>query len=124
MRIARRLVAVAIFVAALVLGWRFADANLQPVRVHYLVGVIESIPLWTALVGAFAAGGVLVGLGVLVPLARLGLTARRWRKVAHGLETELHQLRNLPLASSAETAIRGSAGAPIARAQGPVARSH
>lgn len=124
MRIVRRLVAAAIFVAALVLGWRFADANLEPVSVHFLVGRIEGIPLWTALVGAFAAGGVLVGLGALLPLARLGLRARRWRKEAHGLETELHQLRNLPLASPSETAVRGSAGAPIARAQGPVARSH
>ncbi len=124
MRMVRRLVAAAIFVAALVLGWRFADANLEPVRVDYLVGAIDGIPLWTALVGAFAAGGVLVGLGALVPLARLGLTSRRWRKAAHGLEAELHQLRNLPLASPSESTVRGSAGAPIARAQGPVVRSH
>jgi len=91
MRSVRRLVAVAIFVAALVLGWRFAHANLEPVRVDYLVGVIDEIPLWSALVGAFAAGAVLVGLAALVPLARTALTTRRWRKVAHGLEAELHQ---------------------------------
>lgn len=124
MRSVRRLIAVAIFVAALVLGWRFAAANLEPVSVHYLAGVLEGVPLWAALVGAFAAGGVLVGAGALLPMARLGLTARRWRKVAQGLETELHQLRNLPLASPSETTVRGSAGAPIAREQGPVARSH
>lgn len=124
MRSVRRLIAVAIFVAALVLGWKFAHANLEPVSVHYLVGVLDEVPLWAALVGAFGAGAILVGIGAMVPLARLGLTARRWRKVAHGLESELHQLRNLPLASSSESTTRGSAGAPIARAQGSVARSH
>ncbi len=124
MRSVRRLVAVAIFVAALVLGWRFAHANLEPVRVDYLVGVIDEIPLWSALVGAFAAGAVLVGLAALVPLARTALTTRRWRKVAHGLEAELHQLRNLPLASSSEAAVRGSAGVPMARVQGSIARGH
>lgn len=123
MRSVRRLIAVAIFVAALVLGWRFAAANLEPVRVHYLVGVIDGIPLWTALVGSFVAGAALVGLAALIPLGRLGLTARRWRKVARGLEAELHQLRNLPLASSSESAIRGSAGAPLAQAPGKADRS-
>jgi uncharacterized integral membrane protein len=124
MRSVRRLVAIAIFVAALVLGWKFAHANLEPVSVHYLVGVLAEIPLWAALVGAFGAGAVLVAIGALVPLARVGLTARRWRKVARELEAELHQLRNLPLASPSESTVRGSAGAPIARTQGPVARSH
>ena len=124
MRSVRRLVAIAIFVAALVLGWKFAHANLEPVSVHYLVGVLDAVPLWAALVGAFGVGAVLVGIGALVPLARVSLTARRWRKVANDLESELHQLRNLPLASPSESTVRGSAGAPIARAQGPVARSH
>lgn len=123
MRSVRRLIAVAIFVAALVVGWRFANANLEPVSVHYLLGAIDGIPLWAALVASFAAGAVVVGLGALVPLARLALTARRWRKVARGLEGELHQLRNLPLVSPSDSAVRGSAGAPLAGAQGPVTRS-
>jgi len=117
MRNVRRLLAVAIFVAALVLGWRFADANLAPVSVHYLVGAIDGVPLWAALVGSFLAGASLAWIATLIPLARLGLTARRWRKVARELEAELHQLRNLPLASSSESAVRGSSGAPLARAQ-------
>ena len=48
MRTFRRLLALVVFVAALVLGWRFADANLEPVSVHYLLGAIDGVPLWAA----------------------------------------------------------------------------
>lgn len=122
MRTFRRLLALAAFVAALVLGWRFADANLQTVSVHYLVGAIDGVPLWLALVAAFGVGFALAGLGGLYQMARLSLTARRWRKVAQGLEAELHQLRNLPLAAPGDAATRGSAGAPIAGPLDPALR--
>lgn len=123
MRTVRRLLALVVFVAALVLGWRFADANLEPVSVHYLMGAIDGVPLWTALGAAFGLGFALMGLVALYQMARLSLTARRWRKAAQGLEKELHQLRNLPLAAP-EVAARGSAGAPAPGALDPVARSH
>jgi len=113
MRTFRRLLALVVFVAALVLGWRFADANLEPVSVHYLLGAIDGVPLWAALVAAFGVGFALAALGGLYQMARLSLTARRWRKVAHGLEGELHQLRNLPLAAPSDASARGSAGAPM-----------
>jgi hypothetical protein len=112
MRTVRRLLALVVFVAALVLGWRFAGANLEPVRIHYLVGVLEGVALWAALLAAFGIGFALAGLGGLYQMARLSLTARRWRKVAQGLEAELHQLRNLPLAAPSDPLARGSAGAP------------
>jgi uncharacterized membrane protein YciS (DUF1049 family) len=122
MRTVRRLLALVLFVAALVLGWRFAAANLAPVRVHYLLGAIEGVPLWGALVAAFGVGFALAALGALYPMARLSLTARRWRRVAHGLEEELHQLRNLPLAGSGDAPARGSAGAPAPAALDTLAR--
>jgi uncharacterized integral membrane protein len=113
MRTFRRLLALVVFVAALVLGWRFADVNLEPVSIHYLLGAIDGVPLWAALVGSFGVGFALAGAVGLYQMARLSLTARRWRKVAQGLEGELHQLRNLPLAAPSEPAARGSAGAPV-----------
>jgi uncharacterized integral membrane protein len=122
MRTFRRLLALVAFVAALVLGWRFADANLQPVSVHYLLGAIDGVPLWLALVAAFAVGFALAGLVGLYQMARLSLTARRWRKVAQGLEAELHQLRNLPLAAPSDAATRGSAGAPVPAPLDPTLR--
>jgi uncharacterized membrane protein YciS (DUF1049 family) len=92
----RRLVVLGIFVAALVLGWRFAKANGNPIFVDYLVGTVEA-PLW-AVIGGCIGIGVALGLVVMgFQAARLALTTRRYRKLAHGLEQEVHQLRNLPL---------------------------
>ena len=96
MRWLRRLVAAAFFVAALVLGWRFAHANANPLVVDYLVGTIDA-PLWAILLGAAALGAVLASVVLGFHAARLALTARRYRKLARGLEDEVHQLRNLPL---------------------------
>jgi uncharacterized integral membrane protein len=124
MRTFRRVLALAVFVAALVLGWRFAGANLEPVRIQYLLGTSGELPLWGALVASFGVGFALAGLLGLYQMARLSLTARRWRKVAHGLEAELHQLRNLPLAAPGDASARGSAGAPAPPALEPPARSH
>jgi uncharacterized integral membrane protein len=123
MRTVRRLLALVVFVAALVLGWRFADANLAPVEVSYFFGSFE-LPLWAALASATGLGAVLVGVLALYQMARLSLTARRWRKAAQGLEKELHQLRNLPLAASSDALARGSAGAPAPGALEPATRSH
>ncbi|MEB2346401.1 MAG: LapA family protein [Deltaproteobacteria bacterium] len=122
MRTFRRLLALVAFVAALVLGWRFAGANLAPVSVDYLFGAAEGLPIWLALLAAFAVGFALAGLAGLYQMARLGLTARRWRKVAQGLEAELHQLRNLPLAAPSDAALRGSAGAPAPGTLDPAPR--
>jgi uncharacterized integral membrane protein len=124
MRTFRRLLALVFFVAALVLGWRFAHENLEPVSVHYLLGAIVAVPLWAALLASFGAGFAIAGAIGLYQMARLSLTVRRWRKVAHGLEGELHQLRNLPLAAPAEANARGSAGAPIPGAVDPALRDH
>lgn len=96
MRWLRRLVAAAIFVAALVVGWRFAERNADPVFVDYLLGSVDA-PRWAVLGGAFALGASL-GLALMgFQAARLALTTRRYRKLARGLEDEVHQLRNLPL---------------------------
>jgi uncharacterized integral membrane protein len=105
MRVTRRVVGIALFVALLVGGWRFAADNSQTVSIHYLVGQLDGIAVWTALLIAFAAGAVLVGLLGLLGSAKLRLEARRYRKAVQGLEAEVHQLRNLPL--SAEEAEPG-----------------
>jgi uncharacterized integral membrane protein len=114
MRTARRLLVVALFAAALVAGWRFAAANEATVSVAYLFGRVEGAPLWAVLLVAFAAGVAATSVVALYQTARLSLTARRWRKVASGLERELHELRNLPLAAKPESAAarRGAAGSP------------
>jgi hypothetical protein len=106
MRTVRRLVAAALFAAALVIGWRFAQRNAQGVGVDVLFAQLPAQPLWLVLILAFGLGALGAGLIGLYQGARLGLTARRWRRTAERLELEIHQLRNLPLAGQPEAAPR------------------
>ena len=98
MRVVRRLLLIALFMAALVLGWWFARANAAAVTVDYLVGQLGDVSLWAALLGAFAAGAAVAGGIGLYQVAKLQLVRRRYRKTVRSLEAEVHQLRNLPLA--------------------------
>jgi uncharacterized membrane protein YciS (DUF1049 family) len=97
MRLVRWVLVAAVFVALLVGGWRFAADNSQVVTIHYLLGQFEGVSIWLALLCAFAAGAVVVGLLGTVGWFKLRLEARRYRKAVQSLEAEVHQLRNLPL---------------------------
>jgi uncharacterized integral membrane protein len=101
MRWVRRWIAVALVIAVLVGGWALAHENETPVSVSYLWGAIE-LPLWLALLWFFGAGFALAGCGWLWVGIRSSLVARRYRKAVGGLEKEIHQLRNLPLAPERE----------------------
>jgi uncharacterized integral membrane protein len=99
MRTVLRLFWAAVFVGVLVLGWKFAAANGVPVTVSWVFGELAPVPLWLALLAAFAVGAGVALLAAFYQYARLGLVARRYRKTMRGLEAEVHQLRNLPLAN-------------------------
>jgi uncharacterized integral membrane protein len=114
MRALRRALAIAVFVGLLVAGWRFAANHPYPVRIHYLVGETGELALWVALLGAFAAGGVIVGGLAAFELVRLSMLARRWRKAVARLEAEVHELRNLPLTPAGPE--EGDPEAPLGRA--------
>jgi uncharacterized integral membrane protein len=105
----RRIVVAALFVGTLVVGWRFAHANPNPLVVDYLLGTIDA-PLWAVLLGSFGAGAIVAAALVGFHSLRLALTARRYRKLVRQLEDEVHQLRNLPLAPPARA---GSGGAAL-----------
>ncbi len=115
MRWARRLLLIATFVGVLVLGWRFAAENSTPVTVGYLLGEWVGVALWLVVLLAFGVGVAVAGLLAVYQLARLALVTRRYRKTAHEFEAEVHQLRNLPLASD-EPAPGGSFAALTAQA--------
>ena len=104
MRWFRRLLWIGALLALLMGGWFFAARNDVPVRVHYLLGETLELALWKALVGAFAAGAVTIGVFAVFAAMRHGLLQRRYRKLITGLESEVHQLRNLPLAPDSEAA--------------------
>jgi hypothetical protein len=100
MRPALKLLVLVVFAASLCLFYlasRFAADNSGAVTIGVpLLGDVE-VRLWAALLAAFAGGAVLAGLAMAYRVARLGLLARRYRKIIRGLESEVHQLRNLPL---------------------------
>ncbi len=98
MRVARRALGFGLFVGALALGWAFGGRNSSPIAVDYLLGVTPAAPLWGVLLGAFALGIGGVGAWGAFQVAKLRLVGRRYRKKIEALESEVHQLRNLPLA--------------------------
>ena len=101
MRWVRRWIGVALIAAVLIGGWSLKSGNDEPVAVDFLFGEIQ-LELWEALLCAFAVGFVLAGAGWLWSGVRARMTLRRYRKEVGGLEAEIHQLRNLPLATAGE----------------------
>ena len=97
MRIVRRLITAVVFVALLVVGWKFAASNAQPVVVHHPAGEFTARALWVVLLAAFGSGVVLAAAIAAVRGARIRLVSRRYRKLVDNLQAEVHQLRSLPL---------------------------
>ena len=98
MRLVRRVLWIAFTAALVVAGVAFVGRNRVAVPIDLGVTTFPEAPLWQALLVAFAAGAALVGLGALWQVLRLGMLARRYRRTVGRLESEIHQLRNLPLA--------------------------
>jgi uncharacterized integral membrane protein len=98
MRVVRRVLGFGLFVGALALGWAFGGRNSSPISVDYLLGMTPAAPLWGVLLGAFVLGAGGVGAWGAFQVAKLQLVGRRYRKKIEALESEVHQLRNLPLA--------------------------
>lgn len=96
----RRLFILALFGGLLVAGWSLADRNGSTIDVDGIVYHVEGARLWVVLGSTFLAGGLLMLLALSAPLARSRLIQRRYRREMSALEAEVHQLRNLPLASS------------------------
>ena len=122
MKILRRVLAFALLVALLWAFYRFAQANADLTTIDLVYAKLPEAPQWMVLIATFGLGAVLATLLLLYHMARQGLVTRRYRKTVRGLESEIHQLRNLPLAggegSGSELltadAERGSAAGPSA----------
>lgn len=100
MRQLRWLLALVVFTSAAAVFVSFVMENADPVRLDLPFAAERSVPLWLALAAAFFAGGLAASAGLLFQLARKALAARRLEKRVAGLESEIHQLRNLPLAAN------------------------
>src|SRR5688572_11306478 len=99
MKMLRRVLVVAVFGALFVAAWRFVDGNGAPTNLDLVFFDLHSVPLWSALLGAFLLGAASAGASLVYGLAKRSFAARRYRKELAGLESEIHQLRNLPLAA-------------------------
>jgi uncharacterized integral membrane protein len=121
MKLLRRLLGIAIFLAILVGGWRFATENGTPVTIHYLAGELVDVALWAVILASFAGGVAATALYSVYQQAKFALASRRYRKTVHGLEAEVHQLRNLPLSTEdrmgGESASEAALGLPSAGAR-------
>lgn len=87
----------AVLIGLGLVGWRFVAHHGQVVTVDLWLRSWD-VPLWLALGVAFVSGAVLASVFALYGGLRLRLTQRRYRKTVAALESEIHQLRNLPLA--------------------------
>src|SRR5688572_12241848 len=99
MRMLRRLLVVAVFGALFFGAWRFVNGNGTSTTVDLVFFELHGVPLWSALLGAFLLGAASAGASLVYELAKKSFAARRYRKELAGLESEIHQLRNLPLAA-------------------------
>ena len=99
MRMLRRLLLVVVFAVLFAAAWRFVSGNSSPIELDLVLLRLHQIPLWSALLGAFVLGAVCAGASLVYELAKRSFAARRYRKELAGLESEIHQLRNLPLAA-------------------------
>ena len=117
MRLARKLLGIALFGAILVFGWRFAADHAGPVTIKTPVSEGAEVSLWMALLVAFALGAALTGVAAAYQAARMGLLARGYRKIIRGLESEVDQLRNLPLSDDDP-----APGRPVSGPEAPAPR--
>ncbi len=117
MKILRRLLTLALLIGGLVLGYRLAQANGSPVALDLLYTTLPELPQWMVVGASFLLGAGVAALLMFYQLAKLGLVTRRYRKTVRGLESEVHQLRNLPLAGG-EGAGSTAAGAGVGAERG------
>lgn len=104
MRWVRRILVMVLLVALPVGVHLFVTRNAAVVPLDFLAVRFENVSVWMALLSAFGAGVVLTSLVGLLRGAGLRLEMRRYRKLARELESEVHELRNLPLATDAPRA--------------------
>jgi hypothetical protein len=100
MRTVRRLMALFLFAGLFFVVWRFASMNATEIPVDLLVIQTPEEPIWVVLLIAFGLGALSAGASLCYLVIKKNLVARRYRKAVKGLESEIHQLRNLPLAAA------------------------
>jgi uncharacterized membrane protein YciS (DUF1049 family) len=110
MKVFQTILVVAATLGLLWIGWSFRSGNAGAVDVDLVWVRLPSVEIWWAL---SVAGGVGVGLGAFVvgfAWLRQRILNRRYRSTIARLESELHQLRSLPLSGTVRAEIDESVG--------------
>ena len=94
------IVVIGFFVGALWIGWSFRSGNVTPIDLDLIWIRIAHVELWWVILVAIAVGAVLATCLVGFALLRAHWLNIRYRRVSKRLESELHQMRSLPLSGS------------------------
>ena len=95
----------AIIVSVNIVGWMFYAANTAVVTIDLLGMAVIEVTVWKLALTCFALGaGVVLLLSGFLGLRGLELR-RRYRKTIRKLESELHQLRSLPLTNDPDAQV-------------------
>ncbi len=97
----RRLLIAAVFIGVAGLAVIFTDSNAARVSIG-LDWPVEGfrtpeLPLWIVVLASYALGLGTASAALVWKIMKQGLVGRSYRKTMVGLESEIHQLRNLPL---------------------------
>ena len=87
---------------ALVVGWNFGAANATTIDIDLLWLTIAEVSVWKLSLVAFGLGAGSIGLIASFLGLRGWELRRRYRKTIRRLESELHQMRSLPLSGAAD----------------------
>lgn len=112
---------VGLFVGALIAGWNFGAANATTIDIDLLWITIAEVSVWKLTLAAFGLGAGSIGLIASFLGLRGWELRRRYRKTIRRLESELHQLRSLPLSGAKQAMPPGEselAETPLAKASG------
>jgi len=92
------LVLVGLFVGTLWIGWTFRASNSALIDLELIWVRVPDVEIWRIILLALLLGAVLSALLFGFAWLRQRLLSGRYRRVIKRLESELHEMRSLPLA--------------------------
>jgi hypothetical protein len=87
------------------MGWSFRAGNASTTDLDLIWIRLVDVEIWRVILVALAAGALLGAVLVGFAWLRARLLNRRYRSTIRKLESELHQLRSLPLISGSEEVV-------------------
>ena len=89
-----------LFVGTLWMGWSFRSGNAEPIDLDLIWIRVPDIELWWVILVSIGIGAVVAGVLLGFAWMRIRLVNHRYRRAIRRLESELHEMRSLPLAGA------------------------